>query len=110
MLRAEEALERAKATGRNGFAVFARSEQRESPRRRLITIGDEIMSALRGDRLVFAYQPIVSARSRKPEHYECLLRLKREKGEIAAAGVNMPPKSTFFFPKVPTGLLVNPLL
>jgi uncharacterized protein (DUF1015 family) len=30
--------------------------------------------------------------------------------EIAAAGVNMPPKSTFFFPKVPTGLLINPLL
>ena len=28
---------------------------------------------------------------------------------IAAAGVNMPPKSTFFFPKVPTGLLFNPL-
>ena len=30
--------------------------------------------------------------------------------EIAAAGVNMPPKSTYFFPKVPTGLLFNPLL
>ena len=29
--------------------------------------------------------------------------------EIAAAGVNMPPKSTFFTPKVPTGLLFNPL-
>jgi uncharacterized protein (DUF1015 family) len=29
---------------------------------------------------------------------------------IAAAGVNMPPKSTFFYPKVPTGLLFNPLL
>ncbi|MBI5105290.1 MAG: DUF1015 domain-containing protein [Solirubrobacterales bacterium] len=29
--------------------------------------------------------------------------------EIAAAGVNMPPKSTFFFPKVPTGLLFHPL-
>ena len=28
---------------------------------------------------------------------------------IAAAGVNMPPKSTFFYPKVPTGLLFNPL-
>ncbi len=28
---------------------------------------------------------------------------------IAAAGVNMPPKSTFFFPKVLTGLLFNPL-
>jgi uncharacterized protein (DUF1015 family) len=30
--------------------------------------------------------------------------------DIAAAGVNMPPKSTYFFPKVPTGLLFNPLL
>jgi uncharacterized protein (DUF1015 family) len=29
---------------------------------------------------------------------------------IAAAGVNMPPKSTYFFPKVPTGMLFNPLL
>jgi uncharacterized protein (DUF1015 family) len=29
--------------------------------------------------------------------------------EIAAAGVNMPPKSTYFFPKVPTGLVINPL-
>jgi uncharacterized protein (DUF1015 family) len=29
--------------------------------------------------------------------------------EVAAAGENMPPKSTFFFPKLLTGLLFNPL-
>jgi uncharacterized protein (DUF1015 family) len=29
--------------------------------------------------------------------------------EIAGAGENMPPKSTFFFPKLLTGLLFNPL-
>jgi uncharacterized protein (DUF1015 family) len=29
--------------------------------------------------------------------------------EVAAAGENMPPKSTYFFPKVPTGLVFNPL-
>ncbi len=29
--------------------------------------------------------------------------------EIAAAGVNMPPKSTYFYPKIPTGLVFNPL-
>ncbi len=29
--------------------------------------------------------------------------------ELAAAGENMPPKSTFFFPKLLTGLLFNPL-
>jgi hypothetical protein len=29
--------------------------------------------------------------------------------EVAAEGENMPPKSTFFFPKLLTGLLFNPL-
>jgi uncharacterized protein (DUF1015 family) len=29
--------------------------------------------------------------------------------DIAAAGENMPPKSTFFYPKLLTGLLFNPL-
>jgi len=29
--------------------------------------------------------------------------------EIAAAGENMPPKSTYFYPKLLTGLLMNPL-
>jgi uncharacterized protein (DUF1015 family) len=28
---------------------------------------------------------------------------------VAEAGENMPPKSTYFFPKVPTGLLFNPV-
>jgi uncharacterized protein (DUF1015 family) len=30
--------------------------------------------------------------------------------EVAAAGESMPPKSTYFFPKVPTGLLFNELV
>ena len=29
--------------------------------------------------------------------------------EVAGAGESMPPKSTFFYPKVPTGLLFSPL-
>jgi len=29
--------------------------------------------------------------------------------EVAAAGESMPPKSTFFHPKIPTGLIFNPL-
>ena len=28
---------------------------------------------------------------------------------VAAEGENMPPKSTYFFPKIPTGLVFNPL-
>ena len=29
--------------------------------------------------------------------------------DVAAEGENMPPKSTYFFPKLLTGLLFNPL-
>jgi uncharacterized protein (DUF1015 family) len=47
------------------------------------------------------------------KEYDCAFFLRgspvRQVREIAAAGVNMPPKSTFFYPKVPTGLLFNPL-
>jgi uncharacterized protein (DUF1015 family) len=45
--------------------------------------------------------------------YDCAFFLRsspvHQVQEIAAAGVNMPPKSTFFYPKVPTGLMFNPL-
>ena len=47
------------------------------------------------------------------KEYDCAFFLRgspvRQVQEIAAAGVNMPPKSTFFYPKVPTGLVFNPL-
>ena len=29
--------------------------------------------------------------------------------EVAEAGESMPPKSTYFFPKIPTGLVFNAL-
>jgi uncharacterized protein (DUF1015 family) len=29
---------------------------------------------------------------------------------IADAGMRMPPKSTYFYPKTPAGLVINPLL
>jgi uncharacterized protein (DUF1015 family) len=45
--------------------------------------------------------------------YDCAFFLRgapvQQVRDIAAAGVNMPPKSTFFYPKVPTGLMFNPL-
>jgi uncharacterized protein (DUF1015 family) len=47
------------------------------------------------------------------KEFDCAFFLRgspvRQVQEIAAAGVNMPPKSTFFYPKVPTGLMFNPL-
>jgi len=90
MLRAEEALDRARGAGRDGFALYAKSEQRETARLRLMTIADEVVAALNDNRLLFAYQPIIDAKTRKPVHYECLLRMIRLDGSIATAGQFIP--------------------
>ncbi|HTW33731.1 MAG TPA: bifunctional diguanylate cyclase/phosphodiesterase [Rhizomicrobium sp.] len=90
MLRAEEALDHARGAGRDGFAAYVKSPQRETARSRLMGIADEIVAALNDNRLVFAYQPIVSARTRKATHYECLLRMVRSDGTVAAAGQFIP--------------------
>jgi diguanylate cyclase (GGDEF)-like protein len=90
MLRAEEALDRARGAGRDGFSAYVKSPQRETARLRLMSIADEVVAALNDERLVFAYQPIVQAHSRKATHYECLLRMVRSDGTIAAAGQFIP--------------------
>jgi diguanylate cyclase (GGDEF)-like protein len=90
MLRAEEALDRARADGRDGFAVYTKSPQRETARLRLMAIADEVVAALQEKRLIFAYQPIITASTREPVHHECLLRMIRPDGSIATAGQFIP--------------------
>jgi len=90
MLRAEQALEQARARGRDGFAVYEEGPQRESARLRQMSIADEIVAALKQDRLHLAYQPIIGAKSRRISHYECLLRLARPDGEVMTASYFVP--------------------
>ncbi|HEY6578255.1 MAG TPA: bifunctional diguanylate cyclase/phosphodiesterase, partial [Rhizomicrobium sp.] len=90
MLRAEEALDCARSGGRDGFRVYTKSPQRETARLRLMSIADEVAEALHAGRMVFAYQPIVCAKERRPVHHECLLRLIRPDGSVATAGQFIP--------------------
>lgn len=90
MLRAEEALDRARANGRDGFHTYVKSPQREMARLRLMSIADEVVEALNEQRLVFAYQPIICATSRAVKHHECLLRMKKPDGSIVGAGQFIP--------------------
>jgi diguanylate cyclase (GGDEF)-like protein len=90
MLRAEEALDHARHAGRDGFAAYVKSPQRETARLRLMSIADEVVAALNDGRLVFAYQPIVAASSRVATHYECLLRMMRADGTVVPAGQFIP--------------------
>jgi diguanylate cyclase (GGDEF)-like protein len=90
MLRAEQALERARVNGRDGFAAYAQSPQRETARLRQMNIADEVVLALKANRIRLAYQPIIDARTRKPSHHECLLRLLRADGQEVTAGHFVP--------------------
>lgn len=47
---------------------------------------EDILTALNDRRISLAYQPIVEAKTRNLHHYECLLRLCRDDGEIVSAG------------------------
>jgi diguanylate cyclase (GGDEF)-like protein len=90
MLRAEQALDHARAKGRDGFAVYEEAPQRESARLRQMGIADEIVAALKEGRLRLAYQPIIGAKSRRISHYECLLRMIKPDGQVATAGYFVP--------------------
>lgn len=86
MLRGEEALERAKSSGRDTFHVYSASPDRQATRKRNLMLGEEVISALNERRLVLAYQPIVQSGNRQTAFYECLLRMVRPDGQIAPAG------------------------
>jgi diguanylate cyclase (GGDEF)-like protein len=90
MLRAELALDKARANGRDGFALYEASPLRETARLRQMGIADEVVKALKENRLKLAFQPIVGARSRKPSHYEGLLRMAQSDGTILTAGHFVP--------------------
>lgn len=90
MARAEEALDRAKAHGRDNFAVYSHSPQRESLRKRTVQIGDQIVNAMAENRVVLAYQAIVDAKTNEATMHECLVRIARPEGQIIAAGDFVP--------------------
>jgi len=90
MLRAEQALDKARANGRDGFAAYQASASRETARLRMMQISDEVMEALKERRLKLAYQPIIGARSRRISHYECLLRMVKPDGSVLSAGHFVP--------------------
>ena len=54
--------------------------------RKAAAIGEAVQTALRQDRVVFAFQPVVSAATGQVDYYECLFRLREANGTLMAAG------------------------
>ena len=91
MLRAEQALERARANGRDGFAVYAESPQRDTARLRQMSIADEVIHGAEGKPPpagLSAHRRCQDAQG--PSHYECLLRMLRPDGQEVTAGYFVP--------------------
>jgi EAL domain-containing protein (putative c-di-GMP-specific phosphodiesterase class I) len=90
MARAESALHEAKRAGRNRYAIFSASPAQRELHQRLVAISSDVQAALKDERLVFAFQPVVDANTHVIDHYECLIRLQRMDGTIAPAGSFIP--------------------
>ena len=90
MTKAESALAYAKKAGRCCANVYRPSEQQTLLHRRALDIGTQVQQAMREQRLIFTYQPIVAAQTLTVSKYECLLRMKDANGEILPAGAFIP--------------------
>ena len=85
-----EALAKAKAKSYDLFVAFDPSEDKKEIRKHNREIADELIVALRQQRLVLALQPIVRSDTLEPEIHECLLRIKKLDGEIVSGGAYIP--------------------
>jgi EAL domain-containing protein (putative c-di-GMP-specific phosphodiesterase class I) len=83
-------LNAAKLAGRSCWQVHRPSEQQSIQHRRHMVVAAQVQRAVREDRLIFTYQPIVKAATYEVTKYECLLRLKDEQGKIMSAAEFIP--------------------
>jgi len=90
MAKADVALREAKLGGRNGYVRYQSTEAMREGQKESVAIAEKVLAALKDDRLLLAYQPIVTADSSEVSHYECLLRMINEAGEVVNAGAFIP--------------------
>ncbi len=90
MTKGDIALAKAKRAGRDCYVVYTYSEEQRRGHRDNIVMAEQVKMAVREDRLRFAYQPIVAAKTHVPVHYECLMRKIGPAGEVMPAAAFMP--------------------
>ena len=83
--RALQALDRARMQRQDTFVAYEPNSSTETTRLRNIAIADDVTSALNDNRMRLVLQPIVSAQSKQPAFYECLLRMVRKDGRLIGA-------------------------
>jgi diguanylate cyclase (GGDEF)-like protein len=90
LARAQEALDVAKTKRRGTFQAYRPNAERDAMRREVLRSSDEVLAALNERRILIAYEPVVSADSRKHAFYECLMRIRRLDGALVTAQEVIP--------------------
>src|SRR6266404_3767476 len=88
--RAESALGEAKRAGRDCHSHYRMTGEQRERQRRSLTISEQVRAALREERVLFAFQPVVVAETEEVDHYECLLRMRTPSGRIVPASEFVP--------------------
>lgn len=83
-------LEKAKAKRHECYVPYEANVGAELARTRNQLIADSVMSAIDEQRMRLVLQPLVGAKSAKPEIYECLLRMEKPDGSLVSAGEFIP--------------------
>ena len=84
--RSLQSLDKARANRNEAFIAYEPSPNKEEQRQRNIAIANDVASALEEHRMRLVLQPIVSSLTRKPDFYECLLRMSKPDGTVIGAG------------------------
>ncbi len=84
------ALDQARQTRGDSFVSYEPNGTRENKRHRSMAISDEILSALRDDRISVDLQPMICATSGETTYYECLARLFKMDGSAISPSEFMP--------------------
>ena len=88
---AEDTLNHAKDFGLDQVVIYAPNDSVSAERRDNIALADDLVAALRENRLRLAYQPVVQAHDpSQVAFHECLLRLIDRSGAMINAGAFMP--------------------
>lgn len=87
MATVDIAMYKAKQMGRGGWCLASMEDLARDEIRHRVNWKAKIEKALEEDRFILYYQPIMRITDRSISHYECLLRMLDENGEIIPPGM-----------------------
>jgi diguanylate cyclase (GGDEF)-like protein len=95
LARADMACHDAKSRGRNRFELYRASGAEMEQMTADMGWSQHIQKALKEDLFVIQYQPIVCTANGKPTHYEVLLRMRADSGQLIPPAAFLPAASRF---------------